>query len=194
VLQFILDRHLPNAALVLDRHFNCLMGNRASGPLLAHLVEPALMTKGANIAARDLSSGGVRRGIVNWTEVGPYFLDRAERDFGRTAADPVGAQLLAELRCLRRTAGRADGAAAQLGPTEVLLPIHIRRADLELRLFTTIMTFGTPRTSRCRSLRLETFFPADEASEQRWSADCCTSDPLSAHVAVAPSGSASLRR
>src|SRR4029453_8217898 len=35
VLQFILDRHAPYAAVVLDRYANCLMGNSASGKLLA---------------------------------------------------------------------------------------------------------------------------------------------------------------
>ena len=31
VLQFILDRHVPYAAVVLDRYPNCLMGNGAAG-------------------------------------------------------------------------------------------------------------------------------------------------------------------
>src|SRR5215475_1118854 len=35
VLQFILDRHAPYAAIVLDRYANCLMGNATSGRLLA---------------------------------------------------------------------------------------------------------------------------------------------------------------
>jgi len=34
VLQFILDRHAPYAAIVLDRYANCVMGNAASGRLL----------------------------------------------------------------------------------------------------------------------------------------------------------------
>ena len=31
VLQFILDRHSPYAAVVLDRYSNCLMGNQPAG-------------------------------------------------------------------------------------------------------------------------------------------------------------------
>jgi len=37
-------------------------------------------------------------------------------------------------------------------------------------LFTTIMTFGTPQDVTLQELRLETFFPADQESEQRWAA------------------------
>jgi hypothetical protein len=45
--------------------------------------------------------------------------------------------------------------------------------DLELRLFSTIMTVGTPPEVTLQELRIETFFPADEASEQLWR--CLTS-------------------
>src|SRR5215471_10327651 len=37
VLRFILDRHNPYAAIVLDRYSNCLMGNLASDRLLGLL-------------------------------------------------------------------------------------------------------------------------------------------------------------
>src|SRR5262245_7322571 len=45
VLQFILDRHDPYAAVVLDRYSNCLMGNVASSELLTLLVDPSLVTE-----------------------------------------------------------------------------------------------------------------------------------------------------
>jgi hypothetical protein len=41
--------------------------------------------------------------------------------------------------------------------------------DFELRLFTTIMTLGTPQDVTLQELRIETFFPADEGSERCWS-------------------------
>ena len=49
-----------------------------------------------------------------------------------------------------------------------LLPIHIRTDDIELRLFSTIMTLGTPQDITLQELRVETFFPADSASEATW--------------------------
>lgn len=47
-------------------------------------------------------------------------------------------------------------------------PIHIRKDGLELRIFSTIMTLGTPRDVTLQELRIETFFPADDASERSW--------------------------
>jgi len=52
--------------------------------------------------------------------------------------------------------------------TDLLLTIHIKKRGIELRLFTTIMTLGTPQDVTLQELRLETFFPADEKSEQQW--------------------------
>jgi hypothetical protein len=52
--------------------------------------------------------------------------------------------------------------------TDLLLPIHIRKDDIEMRLFSTIMTLGTPRDVTLPELRVETFFPADEPSASAW--------------------------
>src|SRR5687767_5498435 len=41
VLQFILDRHMPYAAMVLDRYSNSLMGNGAAAQLVAAVVDPS---------------------------------------------------------------------------------------------------------------------------------------------------------
>jgi hypothetical protein len=52
---------------------------------------------------------------------------------------------------------------------DLLLPVRFRTGDLELRLFSTIMTLGTPKDVTLQELRIETLFPADEASERAWS-------------------------
>jgi len=167
VLQFILDRHAPYAAVVLDRYSNCLMGNGASEKLLAALVDPSLMSGHVNQLRLVFHPLGARRWIVNWDEVAWHLLSRAERDLGEASEDEVGSALLAELRehagpLQRRPRGPALKAA------DVLLPIHLRTRDLELRLFSTIMTLGTPQDVTLQELRIETFFPGDAASEACW--------------------------
>jgi len=47
-----------------------------------------------------------------------------------------------------------------------LLPVALRKDRLELNLFTTITTLGTPHDVTLHELRLESFFPADEASRE----------------------------
>jgi transcriptional regulator with XRE-family HTH domain len=166
MLQLILDRHLPYPALVVDRHWNCLMGNRAAIQFFAALMSPELSASQNNVLRSTFHPEGTHRWIVNWPEVGCHLMSRAEREMG-SAEDPVGAALLAEMRSYASVSATAPSpTASRYG--DLLLPIHIRKGDLDLRLFTTIMTLGTPQDVTLQELRIETFFPADQASESCW--------------------------
>ena len=168
VLQFILDRHKPYAAVVLDRYANCLMGNGISDRLVAAIVDASLLTgpqlNHLRIVFHPL---GARRFIVNWDEVARHLFDRAERELGQAQDDEQAAALLAELRSYAGSLSQRRPAAPIIAG-DLLLPIHIRKDGLELRIFSTIMTMGTPQDVTLQELRIETFFPADEASERTW--------------------------
>jgi hypothetical protein len=45
-----------------------------------------------------------------------------------------------------------------------VLPMHFRKSDTTLRLFTTIATLGTPQDICLQELRVECFFPMDDAT------------------------------
>jgi hypothetical protein len=45
-----------------------------------------------------------------------------------------------------------------------VLPIDFRKGETSFRLFTTIATLGTPLDVTLQEIRVECFFPADEAS------------------------------
>ena len=167
VLQFILDRHKPYAAVVLDRYSNCLMGNGTSEQLLAAVVDQSLLTAHVNLLRLAFHPLGARRHIVNWDEVAHHLLGRAERELESARDDETAVALLNELRGY---AGNAAGQrpSAPLSAGDLLLPIHIRTNGIKLRMFSTIMTLGTPKDVTLQELRIETFFPADEASETVW--------------------------
>ena len=46
-----------------------------------------------------------------------------------------------------------------------VLPLVLGQDDLEFRLFTMISIFGTPHDVAMDNIRVETFFPADVATE-----------------------------
>jgi transcriptional regulator with XRE-family HTH domain len=165
MLQFILDRHLPYAAVVLNRHSTCLLGNEAAARFLPMLVAPSLVTEHCNHYLITFHPEGSRRWIVNWPEVELDLLSRAERELN-SADDPAGAQLLEEIRSYA-SVSVADSPAG-LNSSGLLLPIHIRKGDFDVRLFSGIMTLGTPHDVTLQELRIETFFPADEDSERCW--------------------------
>jgi transcriptional regulator with XRE-family HTH domain len=167
VLQFILDRHMPYGAIVLDRLSTCLMGNAASAKLLAAVADPSLLTPNANMLRLVFHPLGIRRCIVNWPDVARVLFDRAEREL-TDANDGAAAALLEEIRGY---AGELPKPAARrLQSDDVLLPVHLRKDGVELKMFSTIMTIGTPQDITLQELRIETFFPADEESEKVWRA------------------------
>jgi hypothetical protein len=43
--------------------------------------------------------------------------------------------------------------------------VHLRRGPLELRLFTMLTTLGTPLDVTAEERRIESYFPADDATE-----------------------------
>ena len=168
VLQFILDRHKPYAALVLDRYSNCVMGNGVSDRLVRSIVDPSLLTDHMNHLRLVFHPLGARRVIVNWDEVSRHLLGRAERELGDAKEDDTAAALLNELRGYIPAAERSRAAASRVTAGDLLLPIHIKKGDLDVRIFSTIMTLGTPRDVTLQELRIETFFPADDASAANW--------------------------
>lgn len=164
MIQFILDRHLPYAAVAVDRHWNWLLSNRAATQFFKALISPALSTLHNNILRATFHPEGTRRWIVNWPEVEQHLLSRAETLLA-SAGDSVGFALLAEIRSYAG-ASTPDGIAPR--PGDLLLPIHLRMGDVDLRLFSTIMTLCRPQDVTLQELRIETWFPADRDSERCW--------------------------
>lgn len=166
IFQFILDRHLPYAAIAMDRHYNCLLSNQAASQFFPTLISAALHDPQNNVLRFTFHPEGSRRWIVNWPEVERHLLSRAELELG-SPEDPVGAALLAEIKSYASPSAE-DNEPTTPRPGDLLLPIHIRMGNLDLRLFSTIMTLCTPRDVTLQELRIETFFPADQDSERCW--------------------------
>jgi hypothetical protein len=98
--------------------------------------------------------------------VSHHLLSRAERELGELRDDRTGLALLEEIRGYAgpQRPAAAHGALA----FDLLLPVHLRKDDIDIRLFSTIMTLGTPTDVTLQELRIETFFPADDRSEAAW--------------------------
>ena len=163
VLQFILDRHEPYGAVVLDRYSNLLMGNTAATKMLGTLVDSTLLSSSPNLLRMVFHPLGGRRHIVNWNEVSRHLLARADRELS-VPGDEAAAALLRELRGY---AGElTHEPPAVIRAADVLLPVHIRKDGLDLRLFSAIMTLGTPQDVTLQELRIESFHAADAATAQ----------------------------
>jgi hypothetical protein len=109
--------------------------------------------------------------LENWSDVVRYFIRSTEAD---AAAD--GSAATASL-LNRLTAYQGVRAAMQQAMPDVsagpVLPLHFRKGGTSLQLFTTLTTLGTPQDITLQELRIECFFPMNDATARRfrsWSA------------------------
>ncbi len=97
--------------------------------------------------------------LVNWADVVRYFIRSVEADAAADSADETAALLerLLQYKAIRSVL-LPDAVHA---PTGSVLPMHLRKGTVSLKLFTTLATLGTPQDVTAQELRIECFFPAD---------------------------------
>ncbi|TDD39080.1 XRE family transcriptional regulator [Actinomadura sp. KC06] len=150
----VLRAHEPYPALVFDRRWNIVMTNRAIEPFLEG-VDPDLLRPPVNLVRLGLDPRGLAPLVVNLADVRTMFRARVARQLA-AAPDPGLAALYEEL--LGPAPEDAPGRSIE---SDVLIPMIIRFRGRELRLFSTITTFGTPMDITLDEVAIESYYPAD---------------------------------
>ncbi|MEV4711563.1 helix-turn-helix transcriptional regulator [Micromonospora sp. NPDC049374] len=153
----VLRAHEPYPAVVFDRRWNILMTNRAVDPFFAQ-VAPDLLRPPVNLVRLGLHPRGLARLVVNLADVRAVFRTRISRQLA-TAPDPGLTALYEELL----TPG-PDEASDQRIDGDVVIPMILNVDGRELRLFSTITTFGTPMDVTIDEIAIESYYPADAES------------------------------
>jgi transcriptional regulator with XRE-family HTH domain len=163
-LKFVLARHEPLPALVIDAAWDVQLSNRAARRLFGSFVRtpPAASL---NILRSLFDPAGLRPFVVNWAEIAGVLIDRLHLEaLGAAETAPVR-RLLAEL--LATPGLPAEFVAPELAAqTLPFVPLILERDGLSLSLFSLISSFGTPLDLTLHDLRIETLLPADDATRQ----------------------------
>jgi transcriptional regulator with XRE-family HTH domain len=168
-VEFVLERMEPHGAIAIDRGWDVLRMNRAAASMLSGFLAEALPPDAArNIVLGTLHPSGLRPYIVNFEEVACVILDRLRRELLRAPGDRSLAALAAKVRLLPDLP--SSPRIAELAGHGPFVTVHLRRGDVDLRLFSTIASIGTPIDATAEELRIETYFPADDGTA-RWLAD-----------------------
>ena len=149
-LDFTLANHEPYPALAVDRLWTVLKLNRSAARLfsLVGLVEGASML--------DLvSSGALEPFLENWPEVAHHAARRLRTE---SAAQGGIAELDAAASRL------AEAPPMKSGPIGPVTPAIYKAGEARLSLFSTIAQFGAPEDLTLDDMRIELFFPADDAT------------------------------
>ena len=159
-LERVLEGHEPYPAVVVDRHWGMVLGNRTVGLLTAgvagHLLEPPV-----NVLRATLHPEGMAPRIANLPEWRAHLLERLGRE-AVTSGDPALAALHDELAAL--PGGGPAARVPDLAAGAIAVPLRLRADGVELTFISTVTTFGTAMDVTVAELSIEAFFPADAAT------------------------------
>lgn len=161
-LDYMLAQQEPYPAVVVDRHWNLLKSNQGAVRLVEFLVGPLAPGTAVNLADALVAPDVLRPHLTNWAEVVRHFIRSVEADAAADGSIETAA-LFDRLMGYKgvRAALRLGSDKADASP---VLAMHFRKQDTSLRMFTTIATLGTPQDVTLQELRIECFFPVDDAT------------------------------
>lgn len=174
-VKLILDKQAPYPAIVLDRFWHVLDANAAHRRLMRWAIgdDRAEGTPGiVNMMKLVFDPTALWPAIANREAVGRHLARRVRQELALHAIDPATQRLLADIRALQPALFDAADAPAPSSPAQdagdppPFLPVSLQRDGVTISLFTTLTTLGTPRDAGLQEMRIECFYPADEASRR----------------------------
>lgn len=164
-LGLILDKHEPYPAIVVNRHWDLVMANHASTRVMGFLgIRPDTSKGPPNVLRMMFDPDQLRQYVENWEDVARVILNQTRKEALGAGADDAMAALFHEV--LSYPGIPSDWRSPDLvSATKPYLPVTFVKDGTRLAWFTVISTFGTPRDVTLQELRIETFFPADPATE-----------------------------
>jgi len=162
-LDMILAGHEPYPAVIVDRLWNLVTANAAALTLFTAGVSPTLLEPPVNVIRLGVHPAGLAPRTRNLAEFSEHLLIRLQRQLA-VSPHPDLQALYDEVLTYP---GVSQGSAVATDPTTLLFVPMVFEAPngQELSLFSTLATFGTALDITLAELSIESFFPADPATE-----------------------------
>src|SRR6266404_6595201 len=165
-LDFMLRQQEPYPGIVVDGRWDVRMRNQGSARLLKPFRDAYEMAAGLADNAMHVvfHPKGLRQFIVNWDEFAGQLVQILHRDVAqgsRSAAQLLGEimaypGLLAEWRLPR-----------QASASSLVMTMHLAKGDYRLAFFSTFTTLAMPMDAALQQIKIECFFPADDATADK---------------------------
>ncbi|MFJ6569699.1 helix-turn-helix domain-containing protein [Streptomyces sp. NPDC091292] len=158
----MLTAHEPYPAVVIDRCWNILTGNRAMS-LLMDGIPPSLLEPRPNVYRLTLHPDGLASRLSNLEEVRALALERLLRQVNATGDPELRALYEEVLRYpVPESEGKPEADVPAVAPSPIEVPLRITTPIGELSMFSTMATFGAPADVTLSELAIELFYPLDE--------------------------------
>jgi transcriptional regulator with XRE-family HTH domain len=159
----VLEAHEPYPAVVMDRHWNVVTTNSAAGAFFGWLLGDRELEGPPNVIRLMFDPDGLRPFVQNWDDIAEALIQRVHRE-------AVGGFPDAETIALLDQALGYPGVPSQWrtpdfrNPPLPVVPVDFQKDGLALSYFSTVTTLGTPQDAMLQEIRIESFFPSDDAT------------------------------
>jgi transcriptional regulator with XRE-family HTH domain len=160
-IDFILSQQEPYPAFVMNRYWDVVTTNQALVRILGKVRGRAPLH--GNILRQIFDPNDMRPVVANWEEVASDVIRHVHHQVATAPGDAKMAALLDEVLAYPDVPATWRSREPGASPSS-LLTTTFRNEDIELRFFSTFTTFGTAWNVTIEELRIESMFPADEAT------------------------------
>ncbi len=167
-VEHLLNAHMPYPALLFDKDYNLLQANAAQLYLIQQmLLRGAKINPDSNLFLAFFQEGGLRPFLENWEMLACHMLQRIHQEhLTGPYRDQPNTLLEKALELPDVPKDWRDRSIEHLD--KPVLPFTLKLGDIRLNMFSTISSFGTALDVTTQHLRIEHFFPADEATKEYW--------------------------
>ncbi len=164
-IELIMAHQEPWPAVVMDRHWNRLEANDAARRFFGLLLggAPPTSDQPVNVVRMMFHPQGLRPFVENWEEVAAALLQRIRDEAVGGILDEAHESLIDEVLAYPGVPANLAALGDQERPGPLVL-VRFAKEGRRYSFFSAVTTLGTPRDVTLQEIRIECFFPADEAT------------------------------
>jgi transcriptional regulator with XRE-family HTH domain len=163
-IERMLTHHEPFPMAVMTRTYDLMKINQAGGRVLSTMVlDPAALGHPPNLMRALFDPRLTRTFVIDWERTARELLSRLHREsLGRPGDEALSSLVgtLLEYPDVPAEFRQADFTA----PNEPAFTLRLQRGDLKLAFLTTVTAFNAPQNITLEELRIESYFPLDDAT------------------------------
>ena len=165
-LDAILEQQEPYPAVAMNRRWDVIKSNEAATRFFTLLLDgrsPNVGGSTPNVLRLMFHPEGLRPTVANWNDVAQGLLQRLHREAVGGVIDAPTRDLLAEI--LEYPGVPATWRSPDLDrPLLPVIPVCFRAGPRAFNYFSAVTILGTPQDVTLQELRIESFFPSDDAT------------------------------
>ncbi|HMA94267.1 MAG TPA: helix-turn-helix transcriptional regulator [Polyangiaceae bacterium] len=169
ILSRLIERHEPYPAVVVLRNGELVLANNGMSRLMHFLgLAPAVKDGGRpNLMLSIFDPNGIRPYVLDWPDCARIALRRLARDADALGGDP---ELLGLIERISKIPGVPTDwrHVCKWDESVPCMSFSLVRDGVRLNFISTMTSFGTPQDVTLQGLTIESFFPSDEETEERW--------------------------